>query len=177
MNFKCLQCNYETKIKCNYNKHLATKKHINTITSTIQEIEPSATYHCTKCELIIEDTDTLEYNDLHYHKKCLFNQFNSMEQENSQLKIDYTEHSQAYGKLVLCLHETILKSSTRHIDAIERLETDHKIKINMVKCEMLEKMAQLLMKKKELENNEILYKYKLANNNLDNIKHVLSLHK
>jgi hypothetical protein len=45
--FKCKECNYVTKIKCNFNKHLKTAKHrnnVNNLTPNIDNIEQTYTF-------------------------------------------------------------------------------------------------------------------------------------
>jgi len=66
MDYHCEICNYDTNIKCNYNKHLNSKKHKNNI--IINEsliIEKKKNFICDKCNKQLKSKQNLEYHILH----------------------------------------------------------------------------------------------------------------
>ena len=63
MNYICKSCNYTTKIKCNYDKHLLTNKHINNINNEIINL------YCNKCEKQL--SSKLRYNNHLLSCRCV----------------------------------------------------------------------------------------------------------
>ena len=58
MNFICDCCNYQTKVKANYNKHLLTEKHIK-VSQKLAEISPKLAMVSQKLAKISHETTTL----------------------------------------------------------------------------------------------------------------------
>jgi len=54
MIYICYDCNYTTNIKCNYNKHILTKKHIH------ECIKKSINNKCNKCNKMLKSKQSLE---------------------------------------------------------------------------------------------------------------------
>ena len=42
--FECQRCNYNTPIKCNYEKHLKTKKHVKNMSEILEDSEKCGKY-------------------------------------------------------------------------------------------------------------------------------------
>jgi hypothetical protein len=60
MSFSCKICNYTTQVKCNYIKHLKTKKHLKRVKDS---------KHCTPCNTIAEQMSTNEHEmSINEHK-------------------------------------------------------------------------------------------------------------
>ena len=67
-NFYCKNCDYETCKKCNYDKHLATRKHQKTtkINAKVAKSSKQISYSCEYCEKTFSDRSGL----WRHNKKC-----------------------------------------------------------------------------------------------------------
>ena len=66
INYKCIKCGYNTSNKADYDKHLLTRKHINTTNTTNKSQKIDVNYICIKCGKSYPYRASL-YN---HNKKC-----------------------------------------------------------------------------------------------------------
>ena len=108
MSFFCKICNYSTKLKYNYSRHILSKKHINMIENrNFQE------YECKKCKKRYKDRSGLWY----HKKKCI-----GKKKKDTKYKIELEPENESVITMIKQLMDTNERFKNEIIESTKNIK-------------------------------------------------------